>query len=56
MTTNILMFYVIFSHVHLSNISFFFNVFLTQNYELQFSFGAVAIIRQFDSPTNALFL
>ena len=28
------MFYVIFFHVHLSNISFF-NVFLTQNYELE---------------------
>ncbi len=34
------MFYVIFSHVHLSNISFF-NEFLTQNYELQFSFNVI---------------
>jgi hypothetical protein len=35
MTTNTLVFYVILSRVHLSNISsFFFNVFLNQNYEL----------------------
>jgi hypothetical protein len=35
MTTNILVFYVILSCVHLSNISsFFFNVFLNQNYKL----------------------
>ena len=41
MTTNISVFYVILSHVHLSNISFFFYVFLTQNYELQFSFNVI---------------
>jgi hypothetical protein len=43
MTTNILVFYVILSHVHLSNISFFFMYFLLrrQNYELQFSFNVI---------------
>jgi hypothetical protein len=44
MTTNILVFYVILSHVYLSNISNKKNygpVFLTQNYELQFSFNVI---------------
>ena len=41
MTTNILVFYVILSPVHLSNISYFFNVFLNQNYELQFSCNVI---------------
>ena len=35
MTTNTLVFYVILSRVHLLGISLFFNVFLNQNYELQ---------------------
>jgi hypothetical protein len=38
MTTNILVFYVILSHVQLFNISYVFNVFLTQKYELQLQF------------------
>jgi hypothetical protein len=45
MTTNILVFYVILSHVYLSNISKKKKkngpVFLTQNYELQFSFNVI---------------
>jgi hypothetical protein len=37
----LLVFYVILSRVHLSNISTFFYIFLTQNYELQFSFNVI---------------
>ena len=40
MTTNILVFYVILSHVYLSQY-LLFNVFFTQNYELQFSFNVI---------------
>ena len=40
-TTNILVFYVILSRVYLSNISSYFNLFFTQNYELQFSFNVI---------------
>ena len=40
-TINILVFYVILSRVYLSNISSYFNLFFTQNYELQFSFNVI---------------